>query len=36
MTLTNEVGKILTAMHGVQPKGKLNFLTGIRVAQVIN
>eukprot|EP00118_Oscarella_pearsei_P002420 m.10521 g.10521 ORF g.10521 m.10521 type:complete len:409 (+) comp22390_c0_seq2:128-1354(+) len=34
VTLTSEVGKVLTAMHGVQPKGDISLVTGIRVAQL--
>ena len=34
VTLTTDVGKVLSAAQLVKPKGELNFVTGIRVAQV--
>lgn len=33
-TLTTDVGRILSKMHAVQPKGDINFLTGVRIAHV--
>lgn len=33
-TLTSDVGRILSKMHLVQPKGNINLLTGIRIAHV--
>nr|CAG4640980.1 EOG090X08NC [Eulimnadia texana] len=33
-TLTTDVGRILTKLHQVQPKGNINFLTGIRIAHL--
>ncbi|XP_062516226.1 26S proteasome non-ATPase regulatory subunit 4-like isoform X2 [Corticium candelabrum] len=34
VTLTTDVGKILSAAQMVRPTGKINFITGIRVAQL--
>jgi len=34
VTLTTDVGRILSKLHNVQPKGVSNFLTGIKVAHV--
>lgn len=34
VTLTSDVGKILTALHTVKIGNKANFLTGIQIAQV--
>jgi 26S proteasome regulatory subunit N10 len=34
VTLTTDVGKILSAAQLVKPKGEMNFVTGIRVAQL--
>ncbi|XP_035675234.1 26S proteasome non-ATPase regulatory subunit 4-like [Branchiostoma floridae] len=34
VTLTSDVGKILTKMHAVQPKGNIHLMTGIRVAHL--
>ncbi|KAI9001641.1 hypothetical protein BC832DRAFT_533315 [Gaertneriomyces semiglobifer] len=34
VTLTAEIGKILTAMHHVQIGGKANFATGVQIAQI--
>lgn len=33
-TLTTDVGKILACLHRVQPKGNVNFVTGVKVAHV--
>lgn len=33
-TLTPDTGRILSKLHTVQPKGKITFCTGIRVAHV--
>ncbi|XP_043936449.1 26S proteasome non-ATPase regulatory subunit 4 [Protopterus annectens] len=33
-TLTPDTGRILSKLHTVQPKGKINFCTGIRVAHL--
>lgn len=33
-TLTSDVGRILSKMHLVQPKGDINFITGVRIAHV--
>lgn len=33
-TLTSDVGRILSKMHLVQPKGNINFITGVRIAHV--
>lgn len=35
-TLTPDSGRILSKLHAVQPKGKISFCTGIRVAHVCN
>ena len=35
-TLTTDVGRILSKLHQVQPKGYINLCTGIRVAHVCN
>jgi 26S proteasome regulatory subunit N10 len=34
VTLTTDVGKILTALHAVKAGGKPNFLTSVQIAQV--
>lgn len=34
MTLTTDVGKILTKLHQVQPSGNIKLITGIRIAHV--
>ena len=34
MTLTNEANKIFKALQAVEPEGKINFITGIRIAHV--
>lgn len=34
VTLTSDVGKILTALHGVKISNKADFMTGIQIAQV--
>ena len=34
VTLTTDVGRVLSKLHHVQPKGKTNFLTGIKIAHV--
>lgn len=34
VTLTNEANKIFKALQVVQPKGAVNFITGIRIAHV--
>lgn len=33
-TLTSDVGRILSKLHRVQPKGDINLLTGIRIAHL--
>lgn len=33
-TLTSDVGRILSKLHHVQPKGKANFATGIKIAHL--
>lgn len=33
-TLTSDVGRILSKLHRVQPKGNINLLTGIRIAHL--
>ena len=33
-TLTSDVGRILSKLHQVQPKGEIDFLTGIRIAHL--
>lgn len=33
-TLTSDTGRILAKLHQVQPKGELDFLTGIRIAHL--
>lgn len=33
-TLTNEVGKVMSCLHQIEPEGEVNFLTGIKVAQL--
>lgn len=33
-TLTSDVGRILSKMHLVQPKGNINLITGVRIAHV--
>ncbi|XP_031631106.1 26S proteasome non-ATPase regulatory subunit 4 isoform X1 [Contarinia nasturtii] len=34
-TLTSDVGRILSKMHLVQPKGNINFITGVRIAHLV-
>jgi len=34
-TLTSDVGRIFTKMHSIQPKGDINFITGIRIAHLV-
>lgn len=34
VTMTSDVGRILARLHQVHPNGKLNFITGIRVAHL--
>jgi hypothetical protein len=34
VTLTSDVGKVLTSLHKVQPKGDVHFLTGVKKAHV--
>ena len=34
MTLTTDMGKILTNLHSVRAKGKIDFLSGLQVAGV--
>ena len=34
VTLTSDVGKILTALHGVKISNNINFMTSIQIAQV--
>ncbi|XP_076364033.1 regulatory particle non-ATPase 10 isoform X1 [Tachypleus tridentatus] len=33
-TLTTDVGRILTKFHQLQPKGSINFLSGVRIAHL--
>ena len=33
-TLTTDVGRILSKLHQVQPKGNIKFCTGVKVAHV--
>jgi len=33
-TLTNEVGKVMSCLHQIEPQGEVNFLTGIKIAQL--
>lgn len=34
VTLTSDVGRIMSKMHLVQPNGNINLVTGIRIAHV--
>ncbi|XP_037040016.1 26S proteasome non-ATPase regulatory subunit 4 [Bradysia coprophila] len=34
-TLTSDVGRILSKMHLVQPKGNINIITGVRIAHLV-
>lgn len=34
VTLTSDVGKVLSTLHKVQPKGDVHFLTGVKKAHV--
>ena len=34
VTLTNDPNKIFKALQGIEPKGVVNFVTGIRIAHV--
>ncbi|RUS17859.1 hypothetical protein BC937DRAFT_89404 [Endogone sp. FLAS-F59071] len=34
VTLTNDPGKILTALHSVKLSGKIDFITGVQIAQL--
>lgn len=34
VTLTTDVGRILSKLHNVQPKGSANFLTGVKIAHL--
>ncbi|RUS32693.1 hypothetical protein BC938DRAFT_474587 [Jimgerdemannia flammicorona] len=34
VTLTNELGKILSALHSVKLSGKVDFITGVQIAQL--
>ncbi|XP_055322046.1 26S proteasome non-ATPase regulatory subunit 4 isoform X2 [Sitodiplosis mosellana] len=34
-TLTSDVGRILSKMHLVQPKGDINLITGVRIAHLV-
>ncbi|KAJ3226097.1 hypothetical protein HK099_005566 [Clydaea vesicula] len=34
VTLTSDIGKILTALHHINPHGESNFVTGINIAQL--
>ncbi|XP_064465895.1 26S proteasome non-ATPase regulatory subunit 4-like isoform X2 [Ornithodoros turicata] len=34
-TLTTDVGRLLSKLHQVQPKGNINFLTAIRIAHLV-
>lgn len=34
VTLTSDVGRVLSKLHHVQPKGKANFSTGIKIAHL--
>jgi len=33
-TLTTEVGKVMSCLHSIEPEGEVNFLTGIKIAQL--
>ena len=33
-TLTTDVNKILTTLRNLQPQGSINFISGVRIAQV--
>ncbi len=33
-TLTTDVGKVMAKLQQVQPKGEVNFVTGVRIAHV--
>jgi len=35
LTLTGDVGRVLSKLHEVQPSGNINFLSSVRIAQVI-
>ncbi|XP_031563054.1 26S proteasome non-ATPase regulatory subunit 4-like [Actinia tenebrosa] len=35
VTLTSDVGKVLTSLHKVQPKGDVHFLTGVKKAHLV-
>lgn len=34
VTLTSDIGKVLTALHTISLGGKANFTTGVNIAQV--
>lgn len=34
-TLTTDVAQLLSKLHGVQPKGSINFIRGVRVAHLV-
>ena len=34
VTLTTDVGKVLSTLHSVKPKGAINIITGIKIAHV--
>lgn len=36
VTLTNDLNKIFKSLQSLEPKGKINFVTGIRIAHVSN
>ncbi len=33
-TLSPDSGKVFTALHGLQPRGSLDLVTGLNIAQV--
>jgi len=33
-TLTTEVGKVMSCLHSIEPEGEVNFMTGIKIAQL--
>lgn len=34
LTLTGDVGRVLSKLHDVEPSGNINFLSSVRIAQV--
>jgi len=35
VTLTSDIGKVLTALHNIKLAGSAHFTTGVQIAQVI-